>query len=619
MERSSTIGYVLIFFLFIGFYYFNSQNQEVLEEQSRKANEIALADSLAAVKNTEATLSISDSSSVDSTNSTNIIEVVEESIVSLENELISVDFTTIGGIPKKVSVKDYKRYDSSELILFEDGQMNLGYSIPLVNGNVINTASRNFTAEKNGSNQVIMTSVLPNEAKIIQTYTLDSGSYKVGYNVQFENIGKIISPNNRYAELKWVAEVQGQEKTLKDERAATTIYYNYSGDNDVDYLSETSSDDEELEANVKWVSFKQKFFNQTLINRGQFIETGTKLDIEQPEDDFNGYVKKASATFFVPLEQNTVIESMDLYYGPNHYQTLKEEKISLEKMIPLGWGIFGWVNKGIVIPIFNWLDNYFVSYGLIILLLTLIIKTALFFPMFKVYKSTAKMKLLKPELDEIKERTGDDMQKAQQEQMKLYKQAGVSPLGGCLPQLVQMPILFAMFRFFPSSIELRQERLWWAEDLSSYDSIFDFPNGFDIPFYGDHVSLFTLMMTAVTIFYTYMNSQSSGQMVGPMKTVMYIMPIMFLGFFNNYAAALSFYYFLSTCITIIQNYVIRTFVIDEDKLHKQIQESKKKKVKVKKSGLQKRLEDMAKKRGVDPKTGKPIGGNPKSNKIKKRK
>jgi YidC/Oxa1 family membrane protein insertase len=229
---------------------------------------------------------------------------------------------------------------------------------------------------------------------------------------------------------------------------------------------------------------------------------------------------------------------------------------------------------------------------------------ALFFPMFKVYKSTAKMKLLKPELDEIKERTGSDTQKAQQEQMKLYKQAGVSPLGGCLPQLVQMPILFAMFRFFPSSIELRQERLWWAEDLSTYDSIWTFPNGFEIPFYGDHVSLFTLMMTAVTLVYTYMNSQNSGQMVGPMKTVMYLMPLMFLGFFNNYAAALSFYYFLSTCITIIQNFVIRKFVIDEDKLHRQIQESKKKKVKTKKSGLQKRLEDMAKKRGIDPKTGK---------------
>ena len=423
--------------------------------------------------------------------------------------------------------------------------------------------------------------------------------------VAFEGIKDIISPNNRYAILDWSSELQGQEKTVKDERAVSTVYYSYAQDEDVDYLSETSDDEEKLQANVKWVAFKQKFFNQSLISNTQFSEQGTQIEVKTPENETAAYVKDVKAQFFIPLEQNSVLEDMDLYYGPNHYPTLKEEGVGLQKMIPLGWGIFGWVNKGLVIPIFNWLNQYFTNYGLIIILLTFIIKLALFFPMFKVYKSTAKMKLLKPELDEIKTRTGDDMAKAQQEQMKLYKQAGVSPLGGCLPQLVQMPILFAMFRFFPSSIELRQKSFLWAEDLSSYDSIYDFPNGFEIPFYGDHVSLFTLLMTAVTIIYTYINSQSSAQMVGPMKTMMYIMPIMFLGFFNNYAAALSFYYFLSTCITILLNFIIRKFVIDEDKLHKQIQENKKKKIVTKKSGLQKRLEDMAKKRGIDPKSGKP--------------
>jgi YidC/Oxa1 family membrane protein insertase len=272
----------------------------------------------------------------------------------------------------------------------------------------------------------------------------------------------------------------------------------------------------------------------------------------------------------------------------------------MQQMIPLGWGIFGWVNKFLVIPVFNWLSQYFSNYGIIILFLTLIIKVLLFMPMFKVYKSSAKLKLLKPELDEIKERTGGDMQKMQSEQMKLYKQAGVSPLGGCLPQLVQLPILFAMFRFFPSSIELRQQSLWWADDLSSFDSIWDFPGGFSIPGYGDHISLFTLLMTGVTLLYTFMNSQTSAGLTGPMKWVMYLMPVMFLGIFNNYASALSFYYFLATSITIVQNFVIRKFFIDEDKLHKQIQANKKKKVSVKKSRLQKRLEDMAKKRGVDP-------------------
>ena len=622
MERSSTIGYVLILFLFFGFYYFNKQNQEELQGQKDAAEAVATQDSITKYPDDQTLYYVAPPKDTILADTNNAIAPQEETITSLENELLAIDFTSIGGIPKKVTLKEYKKYDSSALVLFEDNQMKLGYSVPMVNGTVLNTLTQNCETRKIGDYSVEMITRLPNDAKIIQTYTIEPNSYLIGYNVQFEGLRDIVSPNNRYAELDWSTIVQGQEKTLKDERIASTVYFKYSVEDGVDYLSETSSDEDELDANVKWVSFKQKFFNQTLINKAQFVEKGTIIESIDPGEDA-GHIKNMSAKFFIPLEQNTVIEDMSLYYGPNHYQTLKREDLGLEKMIPLGWGIFGWVNKGIVIPIFNWLDKYFTSSGLIILLLTLIIKTALFFPMFKVYKSTAKMKLLKPELDEIKERTGGDMQKAQQEQMKLYKQAGVSPLGGCLPQLVQMPILFAMFRFFPASIELRQEKLWWANDLSSYDSIFNFPNGFEIPFYGDHVSLFTLMMTAVTILYTYMNSQNSGQMVGPMKTVMYIMPIMFLGFFNNYAAALSFYYFLSTCITIIQNFVIRKFVIDEDKLHKQIQDSKKKKVNVKKSGLQKRLEDMAKKRGVDPRTGKPLPSSnskskPKSNNRKKK-
>ena len=589
MERSSTIGYILILVLFGSFWYLNKDVPT--QEEIEQANTEQVADSARAKGNN---LSVVDAVSDDSLTSL----VVEEKLTTLENDLLAVQFSNRGGIPSSVNLKEYHRYDSSDLILFEKGQMKLGYSIPLANGTVVNTIDKDFEITDQNDSLIEYTTPLAGSAKMKQTYTLRPGSYNIDYKVTFENISTAVSPNNRFAELDWSSEIQGQEKTLKNERIVTTVYFKYDADDDVDYLSETSDDDDELDGSVKWISFKQKFFNQTLIHDNKFVESGTKVASAESED----YVKDLSAQLYIPLEGNTIVEDMALYYGPNHYPTLEKQGVELQKIVPLGWAIFGWVNKGLVIPIFNWLDDYFSSYGLIILLLTLIIKMALFPLMYKTYKSTAKMRLLKPELDEIKERTGDNMQKAQQEQMKLYKQAGVSPLGGCLPQLVQMPILFAMFRFFPSSIELRQEKLWWADDLSSYDSIYDL--GFEIPFYGDHISLFTLMMTAVTVLYTYMNSQNSGQMVGPMKTVMYIMPIMFLGFFNNYAAALSFYYFLSTCITVIQNYVIRKFVIDEDKLHKQIQASKKKKVNVKKSGLQKRLEDMAKKRGVDPYSGK---------------
>jgi YidC/Oxa1 family membrane protein insertase len=594
MERSSTIGYILIFFLFLGFWFFNKDNVQQLENQD-STSEITTSN--------RDSSQFSDNEDIVIKDSFEKSTKIEEKLFTLKNSLLSVDFSNIGGIPKVVNLLDYKNYDSSDLLLIDTNQLQFEYSIPLSNGNVINTSNVEFEQIQSEENSVSY-KYSYNGAEIIQTYTLKPKSYNLDYSVKFNGFNNTISPNNRYAEITWKSEIQKLEKTAKDERPVTSVYYKYASDDDIDYLSETKDDDEILTSNVQWISFKQKFFNHTLINQNNFKEEGIFLESLEPEDESEAYVKKLSAKLFIPIETNDVVERMAWYFGPNHYPTLKDQNIGLQKIIPLGWGIFGWVNKGLVIPIFNWLNNYFSNYGLIILLLTLIIKLGLFFPMYKVYKSSAKMRILKPELDEIKERTKGDAQKAQQEQMKLYKQAGVSPLGGCLPQLIQMPILFAMFRFFPASIELRQKELWWADDLSSYDSIYDFPNGFEIPFYGDHVSLFTLMMTVVTILFTYMNSQNSGQMVGPMKTVMYVMPIMFLGFFNNYAAALSFYYFLSTCITIVQNVVIRKFVIDEDKLHQQIQESKKKKVVIKKSNLQKRLENMAKKRGVDPYTGK---------------
>lgn len=594
MERSSTIGYILIFFLFLGFWFFNKDNVQQLENQD-STSEITTSN--------RDSSQFSDNEDIVIKDSFEKSTKIEEKLFTLKNSLLSVDFSNIGGTPKVVNLLDYKNYDSSDLLLIDTNRLQFEYSIPLSNGNVINTSKVEFEQIQSEENSVSY-KYSYNGADIIQTYTLKPKSYNLDYSVKFNGFNNTISPNNRYAEITWKSEIQKLEKTAKDERPVTSVYYKYASDDDIDYLSETKDDDETLTSNVQWISFKQKFFNHTLINQNNFKEEGIFLESLEPEDESEAYVKKLSAKLFIPIETNDVVERMAWYFGPNHYPTLKDQNIGLQKIIPLGWGIFGWVNKGLVIPIFNWLNNYFSNYGLIILLLTLIIKLGLFFPMYKVYKSSAKMRILKPELDEIKERTKGDAQKAQQEQMKLYKQAGVSPLGGCLPQLIQMPILFAMFRFFPASIELRQKELWWADDLSSYDSIFDFPNGFEIPFYGDHVSLFTLMMTVVTILFTYMNSQNSGQMVGPMKTVMYVMPIMFLGFFNNYAAALSFYYFLSTCITIVQNVVIRKFVIDEDKLHQQIQESKKKKVVMKKSNLQKRLENMAKKRGVDPYTGK---------------
>jgi YidC/Oxa1 family membrane protein insertase len=285
---------------------------------------------------------------------------------------------------------------------------------------------------------------------------------------------------------------------------------------------------------------------------------------------------------------------MSFYFAPNHYQTLKSYELGMEKLVPLGWGIFGWVNKFLVIPIFNFLNQFDLNYGIIILILTIVIKLMLLPLTYKAYLSTAKMKVLKPEVEEIQAKHKEDPMKSQQEMMAMYRKAGVNPLGGCLPMLLQMPILIAMFRFFPASIELRQESFLWADDLSTYDSILNLP--FTIPFYGDHVSLFTILMTVSTIIYTHMNMQMTAQ--NPqMKWIMYLMPVMFLGIFNNFSSGLSYYYFLANVISFGQQYLFK-LAVNEDAIHAKIQENKKKPQT--KSKFQQKLEQMAKDRGMKP-------------------
>lgn len=425
------------------------------------------------------------------------------------------------------------------------------------------------------------------------------GKYLVDYNLELVNLNDQIARKHNTFDMRWEVKAPLQERSLEDERNLSTIYYKYFNESDVENLSERDYEEKTLQTNIHWVSYKQKFFMSTLIFPEGLKESGTTVATAEVNSD--NYVEDYRSTYSIPYDFNSNFnQHMQFYFGPNHYQTLKKLDVNLERTVSLGWGIIGWVNKYLIIPVFNWLSNFSNNYGLIILLLTLIIKGLLILPMYKIYVSSAKMKLLKPELEEIKAKTGGDMQKMQQEQMKLYKKAGVSPFGGCLPQLIQFPILIAMFRFFPSSIELRHKAFLWADDLSTYDSIFTFPNGFEIPWYGDHISLFTLLMAGSSILYTLYNTQSTG-MTGQMKWIMYLMPVMLLVWFNSYSAGLSYYYFLANMITFGQNFIFKTFIVDDAKLHKQIEANKKKKVTVKKSRFQKRLEDMAKKRGIDPK------------------
>jgi YidC/Oxa1 family membrane protein insertase len=396
---------------------------------------------------------------------------------------------------------------------------------------------------------------------------------------------QILASNISYTKLHWSMNTPSQEKDIEDQRKVLDIYYKYVNDSP-DYLTITKPESEDLKNLVKWVSFKQKFFVTSIIARESF-EEGTINGGPLASDT---QVAEYATDLVLPIK-HTASETygMDFYFGPNHFQTLKTFDLGLEKQVPLGWGIFGWVNRFIVIKTFNWLDSFNLNYGLIIFILTLIFKVILFPLTYKSYLSAAKMKVLKPEIDELKAKYEKEPQKIQAEQMKLFQKAGVNPLGGCFPLLLQFPILIALFNFFPSSIELRQQPFLWADDLSSYDSILDLP--FTIPFYGAHVSLFTLLMTVSTIIYTRMNNQITGA-TGQMKYIGYIMPLVFLPVLNSYSSALSYYYFLANMITFAQQWAVRRFVIDEEAIHRKMQENKKKPVK--RSKFQERLESMSK-------------------------
>jgi YidC/Oxa1 family membrane protein insertase len=438
---------------------------------------------------------------------------------------------------------------------------------------------------------------------IEQRYTLNDETGLVDYKLNLVGLQQVIAPNTNYIDLNWNSKLLQQEKAHEAEERVATVYYRYA-DDEPSKISETSEGKEDLKTPVSWICFKQQYFNSTLIAPKNF----ESAVVESKKDETKTYVKKLSATITLPYNHGEN-ESFDMqfYFGPNHYKTLSKYNVELQKIVTMGWGIFGWVNKYLVVNVFYFLNQFISSFGLIILLLTIIVKTILFPLVYKSYLSGAKMRILKPEIDEIKEKYGNDMTRIQQENMKLYRKAGVNPLGGCVPMLLQLPILFAMFQFFPSAFELRQQSFLWATDLSSYDSILDF--SFSIPFYGNHVSLFTILMTVSTLVYTYFNNQLTT-VNDQMKWISYIMPVVFLGFFNNYAAGLTYYYFLSNLATIGQQLLIRQFV-DDKALHSQMQENKKKPVT--KSKFQAKLEEMAKKRGFDVDN---MNGNNNANKKK---
>ena len=530
-------------------------------------------------------------------------KVAQGKIIRLENDVLHVDFNTKGGIISAVYLKKYKSYNdfaakkNKELCLFQNGNAYNQLIIPVGNQK-IHTRHYLFEVVKQDAHSIVFEAPLAG-GKVRQTYTLNK-NYDLNYNVELVDLKGVANEN---ITLNWKADYQKTERLFSEQRRVSTVCFNQKNEG-LDYLSETTDDNAVAEDDIEWVAFKQSYFSSILKPVNPFPKKGTKFNINTFKNDqvksWN-VLKGYSATMALDFTNNRA--SFNWFFGPNDYELLRSYNSNYDDILNFGWGLFRWINLYAVQPIFNLLVDYGMSVGIAILILTLILKLILMPIQWKMFVSSVKMRILKPEVDALNAKfpNKEDAMKKQMEMMTLYRESGASPLAGCVPMLIQMPILLAVFRFFPAAFELRQQPFLWAEDLSSYDSILDF--GFSVWPYGDHVSLFTLLMAGTTLAYTFMNSGNMQQPQQPgmpnMKVIMYIFPIMMIFFFNNYSSGLSYYYFISTLISILMMVVIKRFFVDEDKLRLKMAERKSTnaggdKAK-KKSRFQEKLEEMQRK------------------------
>jgi YidC/Oxa1 family membrane protein insertase len=631
MDKNTITGIILILAIFIGFTYLNQPSPEEIAKGKRKHDSIAKIkhrnDSLQALQlqtaaqehnkpKTPIRLNPNDSS-FDSTalqqleNKYGVFakssrEASEEKKYHLKSKKLDLTISTLGGKICEINLPEFHTYDSLPLILFDTNSVHFNLAF-FLNNRLFNSEDFNFKAFVNGQAATSETIELQGEESLtfsmrlypdqstdsyIEYAYIIKDDYLLDFNIRFTNMDAYIDKRTSSMDLNWNAELLLLEKSV-DRFNGPTIYYKYAQDNEVDYLTETKNDEEDLSTKVKWISFKHRFFSSVLIAENNFTMAKVKAFVKENPTD-SKYVRSMEANITLPYSTEI---PMHFYFGPNKYDILKSYDQDFERQIPLGWSFFimSWINRYIVIYVFNFFEGFNWNYGIIILVLTVLLKLFLFPLTYKSYLSSAKMRVLKPDIDKLAEKypKKEDAMKKQQATMALYKKAGVNPMAGCVPMLLQMPILFAMFRFFPSAFELRQQAFLWAEDLSAYDVLFHLP--VNIPFVGEHISGFTLLMTISTILYTRMNQNmmASNQTMPGMKTIMYLMPIMFFGIFNGYASALSYYYFLANMITFGQMYLIRRY-IDEDKIRKKLEANKKRVVK--KSKWQQRLEEAQKKR-----------------------
>ncbi len=494
---------------------------------------------------------------------------------TIENDVLIISVANKGGVPSEVTLKKYDTYWKKPLCIVKDGNADFNMTFYTSDGRRFDTRDMYFepSVEKDGENQVLSMKLKASEDAYLEyRYVLRPGEYMLDYTVLSKGLSGILK-NGQKPVLDWSIDAFHTEKGLKYENQYTYLAYAEGAKQKEDNLSMGGSDEETIN-DLSWFAFKQQFFSTILLTEGLHKATLKSQDISAD----SLHTKNFSANVELSAQDGDFNMPMKLYFGPNHFHTLEKYGNNIDELVPLGWGIFGWINRWFVIPMFDLLFyNWGITMGIVIIIMTLVIKLILSFFTYSGYKSQAKMRLLKPEMEAINQQYKDaDPAKRQQATMELYSKAGVNPLAGCLPILLQMPVLIAMYRFFPASIELRGQSFLWADDLSAYDSILNLP--FNIPLYGDHVSLFALLMALTLLIQTKMAGGGMDQPSQPgmpnMKFMLYLMPVMMLLWFNTAASGLSYYYTVSTLIAIIQFWVIKKYIINEDKLHAKIQENK---------------------------------------------
>lgn len=614
LDLKTIVGFGLIAALMLWMIYNNTAEKEKEFQENAKKEQVQKAQAKKAAEEAKTASIINDSTATDSVKIAKLngslgafaysasLPSAKNAVTELKSKLLTLKIANKGGYIQEAIVNDFTRLtkgSGQQVELIKNNNANLNLQFKTQDNRILNTKDMYFepALSKEGDSDVLTMRLKAGANQFLEyRYVLKPNDYMMDFSIRSQGLAQVVD-TSKPMDLEWMMKTYRNEKSVTYENRYTKVVYEYEGGKD-NALSEGSKLDDETAEDVSYIAFKQHFFTSILLTDTPFKKAQmTSENLVKDEKVDTLFTKKFTAKMPLEFKGGELSYNMNMYYGPSDYKTLDHYNKNLDEIIPLGWGIFGWINRYIFIPVFTLLSG-FLPYGVAIIIFTILVRIVMSPVTYKSYLSQAKMKVLRPEIAELNEKYKKDPMKKQQETMKLYNSAGVNPMAGCLPALMQIPVFYALFQFFPSFFDLRQQSFLWATDLSSYDSVYHLP--FYVPFYGDHVSLFPILASVAIFFYMKMTTGDQSMAAPPqegmpdmsklMKVMIYISPVMMLIFFNNYASGLSLYYFISNLITIGIMLVIKNYIVKDDKIHAQIQENK---TKPKKQGrFQKKMQEM---------------------------